>query len=135
MLPSARLPRKQRATKGRHQRQPSAEVHAAVSTTCDGLLLRTCVEICTGEKVLLKIILDNSAAKRVLLRSRVGRIRHLSCRVLWIQQSVKLKQLETCAIPTMLMDVYTVSQRRLNEMDFPHQVCEKRCTCTMPCEA
>eukprot|EP00435_Cladocopium_sp_Y103_P071106 s873_g36.t1 len=77
-----------------------AEVHAAVSTTCDGLLLRVCIEFCTGEKVRLKIILDNSAAKQVLQRSGVGRIRHLSCRVLWIQQLVKQKQLETCAIPT-----------------------------------
>lgn len=77
-----------------------AEVHAAVSTTCDGLLLRVCLEFCTGEKVRLKIILDNSAAKQVMQRSGVGRIRHLSCRVLWIQQLVKSKQLETASIPT-----------------------------------
>ena len=42
------------------------EIHAAVSTTFDGLLLRVCVEFCTGEKVNLKIILDNSAAKQVM---------------------------------------------------------------------
>ena len=77
-----------------------AEVHAAVSTTCDGLLLRICLEFCMGEKIRLKIILDNSAAKQVLQRSGVGRIRHLSCRVLWIQQLVKSKQLETSTIPT-----------------------------------
>ena len=67
---------------------------------CDGLLLRICLEFCTGEKVRLKIILDNSAAKQVLQRSGVGRIRHLSCRVLWIHQLVKTKQLETSAIPS-----------------------------------
>ena len=28
-----------------------AEIHAAVSTTCDGLLLRICLEFCKGEKI------------------------------------------------------------------------------------
>ena len=77
-----------------------AEIHAAVSTTCDGILLRACIEFCTQEKVRLKIILDNSAAKQILQRSGVGRVRHLSCRILWIQQMVKQRQLEPCAIPT-----------------------------------
>eukprot|EP00435_Cladocopium_sp_Y103_P051887 s469_g16.t1 len=77
-----------------------AEIHAAVSTTCDGLLLRVCVEFCTGEKVNLKITLDNTAAKQVMQRSGVGRIRHLSCRVLWVQQLVKNKELYTSSIPT-----------------------------------
>ena len=77
-----------------------AEIHAAVSTTCDGLLLRVCLEFCIGCKVRLKLILDNSAAKQVLHRSGVGRIRHLSCRVLWVQQLVKTKALETSSIPT-----------------------------------
>ena len=75
-----------------------AEIHA-VSTTCDGLLLRVCLEFCIGCKVRLKLILDNSAAKQVLHRSGVGRIRHLSCRVLWVQQLVKTKALETSSIP------------------------------------
>ena len=77
-----------------------AQIHAAVSTTCDGLLLRVCLEFCIGCKVRLKLILDNSAAKQVLHRSGVGRIRHLSCRVLWVQQLVKTKALETPSIPT-----------------------------------
>ena len=77
-----------------------AEIHAAVSTTCDGILLRVCIEFCIQEKVRLKIILDNSAAKQILQRSGVGRVRHLSCRILWIQQMVKQRQLEPCAIPT-----------------------------------
>ena len=76
-----------------------AEVHAAVSTTCDGLLLRTCFEFCAREKVRLKIILDNSAAKWVLLRSGVGRIRHLSAGCyafnnLWNRNSWKFVQFQ-----------------------------------------
>ena len=77
-----------------------AEIHAAVSATCDGLLLRVCLEFCIGCKVRLKLILDNSAAKQVLHRSGIGRIRHLSCRVLWAQKLVKTKALETSSILT-----------------------------------
>ena len=46
------------------------------------------------------MILDNTAAKQVLQRSGVGRIRHLSCRILWIQDLAKRKQLETASVPT-----------------------------------
>ena len=77
-----------------------AELHAAVSTTCDGILLRLCLEFCIGMKVGLKLMLDNMAAKQVLFRSGVGRIRHLSCRILWIQQHVKEKSLAVASVPT-----------------------------------
>ena len=46
------------------------------------------------------MILDNTAAKQVLQRSGVGMIRHLSCRILWVQDLVKRKQPETASIPT-----------------------------------
>ena len=77
-----------------------AEIHAAVSATCDGILLKTCIQFCLGRPVRLKLILDNSAAKQVMQRSGVGRIRHLSCRILWIQDHVKRDLLETASIPT-----------------------------------
>ena len=77
-----------------------AELHAAVSTTCDGILLRLSLEFCTGRKVGLKLVLDNMAAKQVLFRSGVGRIRHRSCRILWIQQHVKEKSLTVSSVPT-----------------------------------
>ena len=48
----------------------------------------------------LKLILDNTAAKQVRQRSGVGRLRHLSCRVLWIQGLVKRRELETASICT-----------------------------------
>ena len=77
-----------------------AELHSAVSCVCDGILLKHCVVFCLDRHIRLKLILDNSAAKQVLFRSGVGRIRHLSCRILWIQQYVKEKLLEVAAIPT-----------------------------------
>ena len=77
-----------------------AELHAAVSATCDGILLRLCLVFCLNAPVRLKLMLDNVAAKQILLRSGVGRIRHLSCRTLWIQQHVRDKLLELAFVPT-----------------------------------
>ena len=77
-----------------------AELHSAVSCVCDGILLKHCIVFCLDRPVRLKLILDNSAARQVLFRSGVGRIRHLSCRILWIQQYVREKLLEAAAIPT-----------------------------------
>ena len=44
-----------------------AEIHAAVSTACDGILLRVCIEF-AQEKVRLKIILGNSAVHFLAVR-------------------------------------------------------------------
>ena len=59
-----------------------AELHSAVSCVCDGILLKHCIVFCLDRPVRLKLILDNSAARQVLYRSGVGRIRQLSCRIL-----------------------------------------------------
>ena len=48
-----------------------AEVHAAVSVTCDGILLRLCIMFCLKTAIRLKLNLDNAAAKQILLRSGV----------------------------------------------------------------
>ena len=73
-----------------------AELHSA----CDGILLKHCIVFCLDRPIRLKLILDNSAARQVLFRSGVGRIRHLSCLILRIQQYVREKLLEAAAIPT-----------------------------------
>ena len=65
-----------------------AEVHAATSTMCDGIFARLLIEFCTGHMPQVHRHLDSTAAMGVLQRSGVGRIRHLSTRVLWTQQAV-----------------------------------------------
>ena len=65
-----------------------AEVHAATSTMCDGIFARLLIEFCTGHMPQVHHHLDSTAAMGVLQRSGVGRIRHLSTRVLWTQQAV-----------------------------------------------
>ena len=66
-----------------------AELYAASSTICDGLFIRSIMQFAFGEVGPLRHHLDATAAKGVLLRSGVGKIRHLSCRVLWTQDHVR----------------------------------------------
>ena len=68
-----------------------AEVYAASSAACDGIPIGRLIHFATGQTVLIHHLMDSSAARGVLARQGVGRIRHLSCRVLWLQQLVKLK--------------------------------------------
>ena len=68
-----------------------AEVYAASSAACDGILIGRLIHFATGQTVLIHHLMYSSAARGVLARQGVGRIRHLSCRVLWLQQLVKLK--------------------------------------------
>ena len=53
------------------QSSAEAELHSAVSCVCDGILLKHCTVFCLDRPI-------NSAARQVLFRSGVGRIRHLS---------------------------------------------------------
>ena len=44
--------------------------------------------------------MDNAAGRAFFLRSGVGRIRHISVRVLWMQQRVKEKLLTPSTVPS-----------------------------------
>ena len=68
-----------------------AEVYAASSAACDSILLSKMVSFLTGAGVVVHHFLDSSAARGILSRQGVGRIRHLSCRVLWLQTLVNRK--------------------------------------------
>ena len=69
-----------------------AEVYAASSSACDGILLSKMVAFLTGAGVIVRHLLDSFAARGILARQGVGRICHLSCRVLWLQTLVKLRR-------------------------------------------
>ena len=73
-----------------------AEVYAASSAACDSILLAKMVSFLTGVGVVVHHLLDSSAARGILSRQGVGRIRHLSCRVLWLQTLVKLRKDFSC---------------------------------------
>ena len=70
-----------------------AEVYAAVSACCDAIYMVRCSEFVFEQNVSLQLLIGNSdsAARQILMRSGVGRVRHLSVKILWLQQQVEKK--------------------------------------------
>ena len=76
-----------------------AEVYACSSGTSDALLLARLLIWMFGKRVVIHAYTDSSAAKGILQRQGVGRLRHLSCRVLWMQQLVASGELKLGSVP------------------------------------
>ena len=73
------------------------ETYSATSGSCDGIFLSKCLQFLLGTDVTIKVLIDNSACRYILSRAGCGRVRHLSARVLWMQQKVEQKVL--CITP------------------------------------
>jgi len=73
-----------------------AEVYAASSAACDSILLAKMISFLTGAGAIAHHRLDLSGARGILSRQGVERIRHLSCRILWLQTLVKLSKEFSC---------------------------------------
>ena len=67
-----------------------SETYAASSAACDGILLQRLLEFCINKSVCTVHYLDSSAARGILQRQGVGRVRHMSCRILWLQELLKI---------------------------------------------
>ena len=78
-----------------------AEVYAGTSATSDPVLMYHCICFCGGpnETVKVKLALDNAAGQN-FHRSGVGRLRHISLRLLWMQQKVQEKFLSVGPVST-----------------------------------
>ena len=70
-----------------------SETYAAASATMDAILITTIFSWLLQLNILMCLYLDSSAARGILARKGVGRLRHLSCRVLWLQDLVMEKRL------------------------------------------
>ena len=70
-----------------------AETYAATSGSCDGIFLSKCLQFLLGMDITVKVLIGNPACRYILSRAGCGRVRHLSTRVLWIQQRVEQKEL------------------------------------------
>ena len=77
-----------------------AELLSAASSLCDGIMIRELLDFLGYGRVKIFHHLDASAAKAILERSGVGKVRHLSCRVLWCQQLVKQNEVALLKIST-----------------------------------
>jgi len=74
-----------------------AEVYACSSGASDAILLARLLTWITNKRTLIYIYNGSSGAKGILSRRGVGRLRHLSCRILWLQEMVGNGTLKLCS--------------------------------------
>ena len=77
-----------------------SELHSMVSGCSDAIFLRRCMEFLTGDEIEQWQWVDNSAARQLIERQGVGRVRHLSGKILWMQSLVLEKQIKLGQVPT-----------------------------------
>jgi hypothetical protein len=75
-----------------------AEGYACSSGASDAILLGRLLTWITNKKTWIYIYTDSSGAEGILQRRGVGRLRHLSCRILWLQEMVGNGTLKVCSI-------------------------------------
>lgn len=86
-----------------------SELNAMVSTLCDGIFLRKCLEFLTGATLEHYLFTDSSSARQLATRQGVGKVKHVSSKLLWVQDAVFNKQMMLVQIPTLwnLSDIGT----------------------------
>jgi hypothetical protein len=86
-----------------------SELHAMVSTLCDGIFLRRCLEFITGATIEHYLFTDSSSAKQLASRQGVGKVKHIAGKLLWVQDAVLHKQVALIQVPTLwnLSDIGT----------------------------
>ena len=94
-----------------------AEYVALVSGASEGLLLKAAVEHLTGEQVKLVIYGDNSSSIAIAQKEGVGKLKHLSGRLLWLQQrqskDLDVRKLDTATNPSDI-GAKTLGGKRIN---------------------
>eukprot|EP00435_Cladocopium_sp_Y103_P023771 s3930_g5.t1 len=88
-----------------------------VSSCCDAIFIRRCLSFLVGEEAQQYQWTDNSAARQLVARQGVGKIRLLSGKLLWIQSQVLEQKLVVGQVPTAVncSDIGTkaLSRKRL----------------------
>ena len=110
-----------------------SEILALASVTSEGALIQRAVEFLTGVSCNLTSRSDSSSARSLAQRLGVGRVRHLSSKILWLQAMVKAQQLILAPVPTEVncSDVGTkaLSEKRILAMANMLGVVDPRHTC------
>ena len=75
-----------------------AEVYACSSGSSDAILLARLRSWLTGRRAWIYVYTDSSRAREILQRQGVGRLRHLSCRVLWLQALIANGTIRLCSV-------------------------------------
>ena len=77
-----------------------AELHALTSTMADHIYLRRCIEFALGMSIAAFSILDSSSARQLASRKGVGKVKHMSGRLLWVQDYVAHEETSLVQIPS-----------------------------------
>eukprot|EP00435_Cladocopium_sp_Y103_P028972 s2794_g7.t1 len=78
-----------------------SELHAMISTLSDGIFLKRCVQFICGGEVKHVMFTDSSSGRQLALRQGTGKIKHLSGKLLWIQDAVRQGIVQLIQIPTV----------------------------------
>ena len=101
-----------------------SELHSLVSCTCDGVFIRACLEFALGCEIQHVVFTDSSSARQLACRQGNGKVRHLSGKVLWIQQKTQDGSIELRQIPTLenLADIGTKVLNRQRLFYLMHEI-------------
>ena len=98
-----------------------SEYVALVSGASEGLFLKAVIEHLTQEKVVLVVYGDNNSSPAIAQREGVGKLKHLSGRLLWLQQrqgrDLELRKLDAATNPSGL-GAKALTGKRVNMLMF-----------------
>ena len=77
-----------------------AEYVAMTRGASEGVFLRNCIKFLTGKECRIVLRCDSSSARAFCHRQGVGRVRHTSCGLLWLQDLVQQGDLELKPVGT-----------------------------------
>ena len=79
-----------------------AELHSLVSSVADGIYMKGCLEFLVNATIEHVAYVDNAAARQLANKRGVGKIRHLSGKLLWIQNKTNDGSLRVVQVPTLV---------------------------------
>ena len=100
-----------------------AELHGLVGGATDGIALRIYLQfLLDGEEVRHVCLIDNSATKQISNKRGTGKLRHVSGKLLWVQDQVSMKVLEVKQIGTLL-NMWDIGTKPLGKGHFYALMC------------
>ena len=78
-----------------------SELHAMVSTLSDGIFLRRCLQFVCICEVNHIMYTDSSSGKQLVMRQGTGKVKHVSGKILWIQDALREGVFDLNQIPTI----------------------------------
>ena len=88
-----------------------SELHAMVSTLSDGFFLRRCIQFVCNCEAEHMMYTDSSSGRQLVMRQGTGKVKHVSGKILWIQDAIRNNVFKLSQIPTMwnISDIGTKS--------------------------